>query len=150
VSDVARPLRTDLPDGFYHVTARGVDGARIVRDDDDRRIFFVRLSDVVSRFEWLLHAVCLMNTHYHLVLETTRLALSNGMKRLNGLYAQGFNDRYGRSGHLFGDRFWAGPIESDEYLEAACTYVIWNPVRAELCEDPEDWFWSWSRYGFGR
>jgi putative transposase len=150
VSDVARPLRTDLPDGFYHVTARGVHGARIVRDDDDRRIFFVRLGEVVSRFDWLVHAVCLMNTHYHLVLETTRLALSNGMKRLNGLYAQGFNDRYGRSGHLFGDRFWAGLIESDEYLEAACTYVIWNPVRAELCEDPEDWFWSWSRYGFGR
>jgi len=49
---------------------------------------------------------------------------------------------------LFGDRFWSGVIESEDYLEAACVYVIWNPVRAELCEEPEDWPWSWSRYGF--
>jgi putative transposase len=89
-----------------------------------------------------------MNTHYHVVVETTCLALSTGMKRLNGRYAQGFNERHERSGHLFGDRFWSGVVESEEYLEAACVYVIWNAVRAELCEAPEDWPWSWSRYGF--
>jgi putative transposase len=132
------------------VTARGVDGARIVRDDNDRRVFLIRLTDVVSRFDWLLHALCLMNTHYHLVIESTRLALSNGMKRLNGLYAQGFNDRHGRSGHLFGDRFWASLIESEEYLEAACSYVVWNPVRAGLCDDPEDSPWTRSVHGLGR
>jgi putative transposase len=76
-----------------------------------------------------------MNTHYHLVIETTRIALSSGMKRLNGLYAQGFNDRHGRTGHLFGDRFWASLVESEEYLEAACLYVASNPVRAELCDE---------------
>jgi putative transposase len=146
---VTRPLRSDLPDGFFHVTARGVDGTWIVRGDDDRRIFFLRLADVISRFDWVEHALCLMNTHYHLVLEATRLALSTGMKRLNGLYAQGFNERYERKGHLFGDRFWAGVIESEDYLEAACSYVIWNPVRAGLCDAPEDWPWSRSRYGFG-
>jgi putative transposase len=150
VADVTRPLRSDLPDGIYHATARGVDGTRIVRHDDDRRIFLVRLADVVARFDWLVHALCLMNTHYHLVLETTRVALSDGMKRLNGLYAQGFNARHGRTGHLFGDRFWVGLIESEDYLEAACTYVVWNPVRAGLCDDPEEWLWSRSRYGFGR
>jgi hypothetical protein len=52
VSDVARLLRSDLPDGIYHVTARGVDGTRIVHDDDDRRIFVFRFRDVVSRFDW--------------------------------------------------------------------------------------------------
>jgi putative transposase len=147
---MARPLRSDLPDGYYHVTTRGVDGTAIVRDDDDRRILLARLGDVVSRFDWVVHALCLMNTHYHLVVEATRLALSTGMKRLNGRYAQGFNERHGRSGHLFGDRFWSGLIESEEYLEAACIYVVWNPVRAGLCEVPEDWRWSWSRYGFDR
>jgi hypothetical protein len=57
VSDVPRPLRSDLPDGIYHVTARGVDGTPIVRDDDDRRIFLVRLADVVSHFDWVVHAL---------------------------------------------------------------------------------------------
>jgi putative transposase len=145
--EMARPLRSDLPDGYFHVTTRGVDGTAIVRDDDDRRCFLALLADVVSRFDWMVHALCLMNTHYHLVVETTRLALSTGMKPLNGRYAQGFNERHARSGHLFGDRFWSGVVESEVYLEAACSYVIWNPVRAGLCELPEEWPWSWSRYG---
>jgi putative transposase len=144
---VPRALRSDLPDGIYHVTTRGVDGTAIVRDDDDRRMFLVRLADVVSRFDWLVHALCLMNTHYHVVIETTRVSLSNGVKRLNGLYAQAFNDRHGRSGHLFGDRFWASLVESEEHLHAACSYVVYNPVRAELCDNPEDWPCSRSRFG---
>ena len=101
-----RPLRSDLPDGIYHVTTRGVAGTRIFVDDDDRRTFLARLLDVVGRFGWCCHALCLMDTHYHLVIETTRVSLSAGLKRLNGLYAQGFNERHERRGHLFGDRFW--------------------------------------------
>jgi REP-associated tyrosine transposase len=148
VAEVARPLRSDLPDGIYHVTTRGVAGTAIVRDDDDRRIFLTRLAEVVSRFDWCVHALCLMNTHYHLVIETTRISLSNGLKRLNGLYAQGFNERRQRSGHLFGDRFWASLIETESHFRAACWYVVCNPVRAGLCAAPEDWPWSRSRFGF--
>jgi REP-associated tyrosine transposase len=147
VSDVPRPLRSDLPDGIYHVTTHGVDGTAIVLDDDDRRIFFVRLADIVRRFDWCCHALCLMDTHYHLVVETTRVSLSSGIKRLNGLYAQGFNERHARSGHLFGDRFWASPLKSEQHFRAACWYVVCNPVRAGLCAEPADWPWSRSRYG---
>jgi putative transposase len=143
---VPRPLRSDLPDGIYHVTTRGVAGARIVVDDHDRRTFFVRLADVVRRFEWRWYALCLMDTHYHLVIETTRVALSGGLKRLNGLYAQGFNERHERSGHLFGGRFWVSLIETEEHFRAACWYVVCNPIRAGLCHEPEDWPWTRMRF----
>jgi putative transposase len=146
---MARPLRSDLPDGIYHVTARGVDGTAIARDDDDRRTFFARLADVIHRFDWQWYAVCLMDTHYHLVIETTRVALSAGLKYLNGPYAQGFNERHGRKGHLFGDRFWASVIESEEHFSAACWYVVWNPVLAGLCETAEEWPWTRSRFALG-
>jgi putative transposase len=150
VPAVARPLRSDLPDGIYHVTTRGVDGAAIVRSDDDRQIFVARLFEVVGRFRWRWHAFCLMDTHYHLVVETTRVALSAGVRRLNGVYAQGFNGRHGRSGHLFGDRFAARLIESERYLAAACWYVVCNPVRAGCCREPGEWQWSATRFAFGR
>jgi REP-associated tyrosine transposase len=143
---VPRPLRSDLPDGIYHVTTRGVAGTRIFVDDDDRRIFLVRLTDVVRRFNWRWYALCLMHTHYHVVIETTRVSLSAGLKRLNGLYAQGFNERHERGGHLFGDRFWASLIETEEHFRAACWYVVCNPVRAGLCDEPEDWPWTRSRF----
>jgi REP element-mobilizing transposase RayT len=88
-----------------------------------------------------------MGTHYHLVLEAERALLSRGMHRLNGLYAQSFNERHERRGHLFGDRFVSRVVEDERYLRAACRYVVGNPVRAGLCTQPEDWPWSASRYG---
>jgi putative transposase len=88
-----------------------------------------------------------MTNHYHLVVEATLIMLSGGFHRLNGIYAQTFNLRHGRHGHLFGDRFWSATIESEEHLQDACRYVVFNPVRAGLCEQPEEWRWSASRYG---
>jgi REP element-mobilizing transposase RayT len=86
-----------------------------------------------------------MTNHYHLVVASLRDELSEGFHRLNGVYAQTFNRRHGRKGHLWGDRFWSGLIESDAELDATCRYVLDNPVRAGLCERPADWAWSGSR-----
>ena len=133
---MARQLRSDLPDGIYHVTTRAVAGSFAYRDDDDRRTFLGLLSGVVDGCNWRAHAFCLMGTHYHLVVESTRTLLSRGMKRLNGLYAQGFNQRHGRAGHLWGDRFAARVIVDEDYLRAVCGYVILNPVRAGLLRRP--------------
>jgi REP element-mobilizing transposase RayT len=142
VNLVARRRRSELPDGAYHVTARGVAREHIFVDDDDRRTFLHHLAEVVSRQQWQAHAFCLLGTHYHLIVSTTRARLSAGLHRLNSIYAQDFNRRHARRGHVFGDRFAAWLIEEDEHLAAACRYVIENPVRAGLCERAEDWRWS--------
>jgi REP element-mobilizing transposase RayT len=135
-------------DGTFHACTRGVDGTAIFPSDDDRRSFLRLLSDVVVRCSWQVHVFCLMTNHYHLVVEALRDDLSDGFHRLNGVYAQAFNRRHDRRGHLFGDRFWSGQIETDEQLVATCRYVLANPVRAGLCATPADWRWSASRYGF--
>ena len=145
---VARLPRYLFPDGVYHVGTRGVARTAIFLDDADRRFFLWLLADVVVRNEWLVHAFCLMTNHYHLVIETLREQLSDGLQRLNGVYAQTFNQRYRRTGHLFGDRFWVGLVETDEELVSTCRYVVANPVRAGLCAAPEDWPWSAARRGF--
>jgi REP element-mobilizing transposase RayT len=88
-----------------------------------------------------------MTTHYHVVVEAKRAELSRGVQRLNGRYAVEFNERHGRYGHLFAERFTARLIEDDEYLFDVCAYVVLNPVKAGLCLQPEDWPWSYSRYG---
>ena len=144
---MARGLRSGLPDGYFHATARGVDGEAIYRDERDYRAFLTLLLGVVNRFGWRMHALCLMTNHYHLVVEATRPQLSGGFHRLNGVYAQRFNHRHDRRGHLFGDRFWCAVIDSDEYLAAVCRYVLANPVRAGLCELPADWTWTYSSWG---
>src|SRR5919197_130243 len=74
---------------------------------------------------------------------TTKENLSAGMKRLNGVYAQRFNARHGRRGHLWGDRFASKVIDTEEYLRDAIEYVRFNPCAAGLCEHPDDWPWTY-------
>ena len=74
--------------------------------------------------------------------------LSDGMQVLNGDYAQGFNGKYGRWGHLFGDRFWSRSLHENE-LEQVCLYVMDNPVRAGLRKQRDDWPWSACRFELG-
>jgi REP element-mobilizing transposase RayT len=83
-----------------------------------------------------------MTTHYHLLVETTQDELSRGMQQLNGRYAQSFNARHDRRGHLFEGRFKAYSVEGDRYLQEASRYILDNPVRAGLCERCDQWPWS--------
>jgi putative transposase len=142
-----RVLRTDLPDGYFHVFVRGVAGTAVFRDDEDCRSFLGLFTSAVRRYRWEVYALCLMTTHYHAVLESTRVRLSRGMQWLNGIYAQDFNKRYERHGHLFGGRFGCRTIEDEDYLRVACEYVLQNPVRAQLCHNASDWPWSAARPG---
>ena len=82
-----------------------------------------------------------MDTHYHLVLETSIPVLSHTMHRLNTAYAQRFNRRHGRRGHLFESRFSAWVIRDDAHLEATCRYVLDNPARAGL-DTMQPWPWA--------
>src|SRR5438270_572822 len=101
-----RARRLLLPEyGVFHITSRGVGGIAIYVDDIDRERFARLLKQVAHQFGWKCEEWCLMGTHYHLLVETDRDALSWGMHRLNGLYAQGFNRRHGRKGGLFEERF---------------------------------------------
>ncbi len=114
----------------------------IFRDAYDYTTFRRQLRRTADRYRWRMHAHCLMPNHYHLVVQATREDLSSGMHRLNGGYAQGFNARYERSGHVFQNRFKSHPIESEEHFERALAYVEENPVAAGLCNDATDWPWT--------
>ena len=138
-----RPPRSFTPVGFYHLTSRGNDGREIVVDDFDRKMFVQLLSRMAMRFGINIRAWCLMTNHYHLVVETPRGEVSNALQQLNGAYARYFNERHGRSGHLFGGRYRATVIDSEEHLEEACRYVFLNPVRAGLASG-DDWPWAGS------
>ncbi len=139
---MGRRRRRELPDGFFHVTARGTGRIAIVHDEIDCEAFVALLRGVSRSSDWRLLAFCLMPNHYDLVLETSVARLSQGMHALNGRHARRFNARHDRSGHLFQERFDARGIESESYLEAACHYVVNNPVRAALAHTADSWPWS--------
>lgn len=139
---MTRPLRLEYPGAIHHVTSRGNAQAAIFLDDEDRDSFLTVLSECVGRFGWVCHAYCLMDNHYHLVIETPIANLSAGMRRLNGVYTQRFNRRHGRVGHVFQGRFKAILVERDSYLLELCRYVVLNPVRAKKVQDVAQYAWS--------
>lgn len=145
---MSRVPRAALPDGYFHAFARAVAASgRLFRDDDDYRMFLDLFWRTAQRSGWACHAICLMGSHYHVVLATTRPSLSTGLGRINWLYARYHNVRYGLFGHVFANRFSARSIEDEQYLFEACSYVVLNPVRAGLCADAADWPWSYSSFG---
>jgi REP element-mobilizing transposase RayT len=139
---MARPLRLELPGAVYHVTSRGNARQAIFLDKDDRESFLEILSSVAARFRWLCHAYCLMETHYHLLVETPEGNLSRAMRQLNGVYTQVFNRRHKRVGHLFQGRYKGILVEKEAHLLELCRYVVLNPVRAGLVRRAAEWKWS--------
>jgi putative transposase len=124
----------------YHVTAHAVAEARLVRDDGDRERFLAQLQMVADLLGWTCLAVCLLDTHYHLLVTISDTNLARGMQRLNGSYAQFFNRKYGRKGHLFGGRYWGGAVLTPGHLLMAVRYIARN--ARDKGADPARYPWS--------
>lgn len=139
---MSRALRIEFPGAYYHITSRGNARADIYLDDACRRYFLSLLKQVCERYRWFCHAYCLMDNHYHLLIETADSNLSKGMRHLNGVYTQWVNRTHRRVGHLFQGRYKAILIDSDDYLLELSRYIVLNPVRARMCYEAADWPWS--------
>jgi putative transposase len=146
---MGRAPRVQAEDAVYHVTARGVRRLLAYEDPFDYRKFEALLCSVVNKRGWAVHAYCQMPNHYHLVLNTPKADISDGMCWLNGVYARWFNERHGYTGHVFEARFHTELIRSNIHLLNVATYVPLNPVRAGLCASPADWPWSSYRATIG-
>lgn len=147
---MTRPLRIEYPGAVYHVTSRGNAKQNIYNNDEDREKFLLILTLVVERFHWICHSYCLMDNHYHLLIETPHSNLSAGMRQLNGIYTQTFNHRHRRVGHLFQGRFKAIIVEKQTHLLELCRYIVLNPVHAGMVQHPEDHPWSSYRATIGQ
>jgi putative transposase len=137
-----RPPRIQVAGGFYHVTTRGNRDQVIYQDAGDRTSFDRRVAKNTELYGWRVISWAQMTNHYHLFIQTPEPNLSEGMHRLNSLHAHWFNDVHNVEGHLFERRFRARLIERDSYALVCLRYIALNPVRAGLCERPEEWQWS--------
>jgi len=139
---MARPLRIQYPGAFYHVTSRGNERKAIYRNDKDRTKFLSYLESASERYDALIHAYCLMDNHYHLLLETPRSNLSRILHHVNGAYTTYFNVKRDRCGHLFQGRYKAILVEKDAYCQELSRYIHLNPVRAGIAKSPSEYTWS--------
>lgn len=139
---MARPLRIQYPDAWYHVMNRGRNRAQIFCTREDYATFVELLKDVSSLWKARFAAYCLMSNHYHLLVQTPEANLSRCMRHINGLYTQYFNRTYKSDGQLFRGRYKSIVIGGDSYLLELVRYIHRNPLHASLVKRLEDYSWS--------
>lgn len=139
---MGRPLRIQYPGAFYHITSRGNEKRDIFRSNGDRGKFLSYLQSAHERYGAIIHVYCLMNNHYHLLLETPRGNLSQILHHINGAYTIYFNIKRRRSGHLFQGRYKAILLEKDAYCQELSRYIHLNPARAGLLNTLSAYPWS--------
>jgi len=136
---MARKLRLQYPGAIYHVMSRGDRREPIFLEDADREMFLSTLGEACVKTDWQVHAYCLMNNHFHLLVETPKPNLADGMKWLLGTYTARFNRRHRLVGHLFSGRYKSLLVDNsgNGYFKTVCDYVHLNPVRARLVKPDE-------------
>ena len=139
---MARQLRVEFENAFYHITSRGNLRDKIFYDTADRERFLKILNRTKERYGFLLHAYALMDNHYHLLMETPKANISQIMQNINTSYTVYVNRRYQRSGHLLQGRFKGIIVDKDRYLIALSRYIHLNPVRAGLAKRPGEYPWT--------
>ena len=128
-----RKPREECESQIYHVVQRGV-GQQILFEDDEDRCFFLELvtKHLGAGENGSVLAWCLMSNHTHLLIHLTLPELSKAMKAIGVSYARYFNDRYGRSGHLFQDRFASEAVKDDVQFMVTVRYIHANPAKAGI------------------
>lgn len=139
---MTRPLRIQYPGAFYHITSRGNEKRDIFMDKSDHLRFLFYLKTAFTRYKAVIHVYCLMNNHYHLLLETPEGNLSSILHYINASYTTYFNKKRDRIGHLFQGRFKSILVDKDSYALELSRYIHLNPVRAGCVIKPEDFEWS--------
>jgi REP element-mobilizing transposase RayT len=137
-----RPLRLELDNSLYHITARGDRKGAIYRSDSDRLTWLSILGETCERFNFEVRSYCQMTNHFHILLEAANGHLDRGMCHLNGKYSRYFNRAHDLVGHVFQGRYKAILCQSQLYLQELCRYIELNPVRAKIVAHPLDWPWS--------
>lgn len=136
-----RQARVISESGFYHLVLKGNGSWSLFEDGVDRTVFLDKLARSFERTPVQLNAWCLMSNHVHLIVCERERLLHKAMQSLMTSYARYLNDRQGKSGHVFDDRYWSGAIENDAQLLEAVRYVHNNPQNAGICE-ASDYYWS--------
>lgn len=142
---MARRPRLFAPGLLYHVIVRGNQRRKTFLNHTDYQAYLERLGRYRRRYDYTVHAYCLMPNHVHLLVESSRQPLGKFMQGLQQSYSQYFNLHHRKSGHVFQGRYKAIVCDKDEYLLQLIRYIHLNPVRAGMVKAPERYLYSGHR-----
>lgn len=139
---MARKPRVEFEGGIYHVIQRGNNKEYIFRKDEHKKEFLKMVKESKEIMNYEVYGFVIMDNHYHIVIRTHDVPLSEIMHRIDLGFSKYFNFTYKRSGHVFQDRYKGLLVKDDKYLLSLLRYVHQNPVKAKMCKKVSEYFWS--------
>jgi REP element-mobilizing transposase RayT len=110
---------------------RCISDTPLFKDESDKDTYLYYVRKYQKKQEFKVYAYCLMDTHGHFIIDANGADISKVMHDINQCYAQYFNYRHKRRGHLFQDRFKSKVVDTDEYLFTLSAYIHNNPTDME-------------------
>jgi putative transposase len=141
---MSRTARVVLPDYPHHVIQRGHNRQTVFFEEGDYTHYLRNVREFKMLFGCKIYGYCLMPNHVHLIVDPCQEPDNMGrlMKRVAARQTRYMNKVRERTGTLWESRYKSSVIDTDRYLLACSRYVDLNPVRAAICEEPEEWRWS--------
>jgi REP element-mobilizing transposase RayT len=142
---------------WYHVYARSIEEVSLFKSDAERKWFLEKLDSIFQRRRLKLGALCLLNTHYHVLVKMGPVSLDKALNGLHSSYVNHVNSERSRNGSLFWGRPGTDIILDNSYLLQVVSYIHSNPIEAGLVSDPRNYPWhtdelyrtgSWDQYEF--
>lgn len=148
-----RQARLDIPGALHHIMVRGINKSNIFDNEEDKSRFLERLGQNVTKGNCSVYAWALMDNHVHILFKSGKHGISAVMRKLLTWYAQYFNHRHKRTGHLFENRYKSILCDEDNYFLALVRYIHLNPLRANVVKTIEEldrYPWSGHRTIIGK
>ena len=139
---MARHSRLLSEQNIYHIVLKGINSNSIMNNDNDCKSFLKYFKEACVDYNVDIIAYCLMSTHIHLILKFNGNNMPEMFKSFGAKFVPKYNAFHSRTGPLFNGRFYSSPINDDCYFATVLKYVHYNPVKACLCDAPEDYKWS--------
>jgi len=137
-----RQPRFTYQGAYHHCMNRGINREAIFKEEKHKTVFIEILADNVEKFRIRLFAYCIMDNHYHLVLENASGRMSDFFRNLNTQYALYYRKKTDGKGYVFQSRFVSTLVQDDAYLKQVIVYVLQNPVQAGKNTDFRNYPWS--------
>lgn len=102
---MSEPVQTDQDPGWYHVFNTGTSHHLVFGTRLCKQMFLAVLAEVSEELQVEIHAYCLLDNRFDLLLQTPRSRLGKTMKYIAGTYTQRYNRQSGSRGPLFRGRY---------------------------------------------
>ena len=142
--------RIKLTNHFYHVMNRGDKGEYIFDDDQMKQLFLKELNFFKNKYLIRISAFCIMGNHFHLIIKDKEGWISEFMHDLETVFAMKYRKEKGGKGYVFQNRFKSQIIHYEKYMQNAIIYVLNNPCRKKLVDDPLSYHWSSAALHFNK